>query len=134
MCDIENTDNNQLVTISGDFGIDCCNDDDDDDDDDGVGGGENCMVNVNQNSNVQMSRDVSEEIENLEDVSGLSQEENNVCVGATYEETFMNQIKAVSTLHKLAQARPKFSKTWAWPMLVWTRKTWARPRLTWPRF
>ena len=41
---------------------------------------------------------------------------------------------AVSTLHKLAQARPKFSKTWAWPMLVWTRKTWARPRLTWPRF
>ena len=40
---------------------------------------------------------------------------------------------AVSTLHKLAQARPKFSKTWAWPMLVWTRKTWARPRLTWPR-
>ena len=35
----------------------------------------------------------------------------------------------MSTLHKLAQARPKFSKTWAWPMLVWTRKTWARPRL-----
>ena len=95
LCDIENTDNNQLVTISGDFGIDCCNDDDDGDDDDGVGGGENCMVNVNQNSNVQMSRDVSEEIENLEDVSGLSQEENNVCVGATYEETFMNQIKSL---------------------------------------
>ena len=41
---------------------------------------------------------------------------------------------AASTLHKLAQARPKFSKTWAWPMLVWMRKTWARPRLTWPRF
>ena len=41
------------------------------------------MVNVNQNSNVQMSRDVSEETVDLEDVSGLSQEEDNVHVGAT---------------------------------------------------
>ena len=100
LCDIENTGNNQLVTTSNYFDINCCNADDDDDDndddnDDDDGGGENTMVNVNENSNVQMSRDVSEETVDLEDVSGLSQEEDSVHVGATYEETFMNQIKSL---------------------------------------
>ena len=42
-----------------------------------------------------MSSDVSEEAVDLEYVSGLSQEEDSVHVGATYEETFMNQIKSL---------------------------------------
>ena len=29
---------------------------------------------------------------------------------------------SLSTLHKQAQAQPKSSKAWAWPMLVWTQK------------
>ena len=90
------TANRQRQTDDDDYGDndDDAHDHDNDDDDgdgnnddgdhNGVGGGEASMVNVNQKSNV------SEKIKNLEDVSGLSKEENYVHVGAIYEETLVN--------------------------------------------